>query len=53
LTNLAERADYAETKKKLREELNKWMHDTEDPRAKGEDDRWDKYPYFGPGLKKK
>jgi arylsulfatase A-like enzyme len=53
LTNLADLADYAETKKKLREELDGWMRDTQDPRAKGDDDRWDKYPYFGPNLKKK
>ncbi len=53
LTNLADRAAYAETKQKLRAELDRWMRDTDDPRARGEDDRWDKYPYLGPVNKKK
>ncbi len=43
LTNLADVADYAETKKKLGDELDRWMRDTQDPRAKGYDDRWDWY----------
>jgi arylsulfatase A-like enzyme len=51
LTNLADSADHAGTKKKLREELERWMRDTGDPRARGEEP-WDKYPYFGSGPKK-
>jgi uncharacterized sulfatase len=53
LTNLAELPEYAETRRKLRAELDQWMHDTQDPRAKGEDGRWDGYPYFGNEPKKK
>ena len=37
----------AEARKKLRAELDRWMKDTGDPRALGEDDRWDRYPYVG------
>jgi arylsulfatase A-like enzyme len=31
----------------LRAELEQWMKDTADPRATSDDDRWDRYPYFG------
>jgi uncharacterized sulfatase len=47
LTNVADRPEYAAARKKLRADLDQWMHDTGDPRAKGEDDRWDRYPYYG------
>jgi arylsulfatase A-like enzyme len=47
LTNLAEKAEFADAKKKLRTDLDRWMKDTEDPRSTGDDDRWDKYRYFG------
>lgn len=47
LTNLAERPEHAEAKKKLHAELERWMKETGDPRAAGEDDRWDRYPYYG------
>jgi len=49
LANVAERADYAGIKGKLRAELDRWMKETEDPRALNDDDRWDHYPYFGKG----
>jgi uncharacterized sulfatase len=52
LTNLADRKDYAEAKRKLRTELEQWMRETKDPRAAGDDDRWDRYPYFGGQPKK-
>lgn len=53
LTNLADRLEYAETKSKLRAELDRWMRETKDPRFAGEDDRWDRYPYFGSEPTKK
>jgi hypothetical protein len=28
------------------------MKETGDPRATTDDDRWDRYPYFGPPAKK-
>jgi uncharacterized sulfatase len=52
LTNLADRPDYAQTKRTLQEALNAWMRATNDPRARAEDDRWDHYPYFGSEPKK-
>src|SRR5262249_24917976 len=52
LTNLADRREYAEAKRKLRTELEQWMRETKDPRAAGDDDRWDRYPYFGGQPKK-
>jgi len=53
LRNLADLPDYAEVKRKLRAELEQWMQRTGDPRASGNDDRWDRYPYFGTEPKKK
>jgi len=31
----------------MREQLDRWMKETADPRAIADDDRWDNYPYFG------
>ena len=46
--NVAASREYAEIRKKLRGELDRWMLETGDPRAKGETDRWDaKCPYVG------
>ena len=39
--------EYERIKKDLRAALDKWMRDTGDPRITSDDDRWDKYPYFG------
>jgi N-sulfoglucosamine sulfohydrolase len=47
LDNVAARAEYAQAKKALRAALDQWMRDTADPRATTDDDRWDRYPYFG------
>ncbi|MCI0392435.1 MAG: sulfatase [Acidobacteria bacterium] len=47
LINVAERAEYAKAKKQARAALDKWMRETGDPRATKDDDRWDRYPYFG------
>jgi N-sulfoglucosamine sulfohydrolase len=52
MNNVADRAEYAEAKKRLRADLDRWMKETADPRAAGEDDRWDRYPYKGPPSKK-
>jgi uncharacterized sulfatase len=41
LHNLAADPAHAETLKKMRAELDRWMADTGDPRAKGETDLWD------------
>ena len=47
INNVAMKEEYARTKKDLRAALDKWMRDTGDPRITTDDDRWDKYPYFG------
>jgi uncharacterized sulfatase len=52
MNNVAGRTEYAEAKKELRTELDRWMKSTGDPRAAGEDDRWDRYPYVDPPPKK-
>jgi arylsulfatase A-like enzyme len=36
-------------KEKLRAELLEWMKSTGDPRASGDTDTYDKYPYYGAG----
>lgn len=45
--NVAGSSEYAAVQKKLRERLQEWMKRTGDPRAMSDDDRWDRYPYFG------
>jgi arylsulfatase A-like enzyme len=47
LTNVAADPAHAAAKKRLRASLDAWMRDTGDPRAATDDDRWDRYPYFG------
>ena len=47
MTNVAGRPEYAEAQKRMRGELDRWMRETGDPRAMADDDRWDRYPYFG------
>jgi arylsulfatase A-like enzyme len=47
IDNVAMQADYAAAKKDLRAALDTWMRDTADPRISTDDDRWDRYPYFG------
>ncbi len=45
--NVAARAEYAAHKAELRAALENWMRQTGDPRLTPDDDRWDRYPYFG------
>lgn len=45
--NVAGRPEYAEVQKQLRAELDRWMVETADPRAKGETDFWDAVEYVG------
>jgi len=47
LHNVADNSDYTKQQKELRERLDRWMKETEDPRALHDDDRFDKYPYYG------
>jgi arylsulfatase A-like enzyme len=48
LTNLADRPAYAGTRRALRASLDRWMRETGDPRAAADDDRFDRFRYFGP-----
>ncbi len=50
--NVADRPEHAEAKARLRADLERWMRETGDPRALGDDDRWDRYPYIGGARKK-
>lgn len=47
LDNVAANAEYARAKQELRAALDRWMRETGDPRSTADDDRWDRYPYFG------
>jgi N-sulfoglucosamine sulfohydrolase len=53
MNNVADKAEYQKAKQELGAELDQWMRATGDPRAAGEDDRWDRFPYFGGGPKPK
>ena len=45
--NIAGQREYESDQKQLKAMLEKWMRDTHDPRISQDDDRWDKYPYYG------
>jgi uncharacterized sulfatase len=47
LRNLATRPDFAETRKRLRNAIQRHLTKTKDPRALGLDAPWDYYPYYG------
>jgi arylsulfatase A-like enzyme len=51
LENVAGREAYRETQRRLRAELESWLRDTADPRMSVDDDRWDRFPYFGDRAK--
>ncbi|RPI49263.1 MAG: heparan N-sulfatase [Acidobacteria bacterium] len=51
LTNVAADPGRSGAKANLRRMLDEWMRTTGDPRATVDDDRWDRYPYYGqPGT---
>ncbi|MBA3438415.1 MAG: sulfatase [Pyrinomonadaceae bacterium] len=47
LVNVVGEPRYADARRLLRTSLDKWMRETADPRATSDDDRFDRYPYFG------
>ena len=47
LKNVAGDARHSAAKARLRKMLDEWMRTTGDPRATTDDDRWDRYPYYG------
>lgn len=51
IENVAGRPEHREAQARLRGDLDRWMRDTADPRAMQDDDRWDRYPYYGQPVK--
>ena len=47
LNNVAGEPGRGSVKAQLRRMLDEWMRSTGDPRATSDDDRWDRYPYYG------
>jgi arylsulfatase A-like enzyme len=47
ITNVAGDAAYADIRKRLATEMDRWLKETKDPRAGGGGDEFEKYPYFG------
>jgi arylsulfatase A-like enzyme len=47
INNVASQATYAQIKEQLWADLERWRQATADPRLTNDDDRWDRYPYFG------
>ena len=52
LNNVADKPEYARAKNKLSAALIAELKATKDPRVLGKGDLFDKYPYYGGGLKK-
>jgi arylsulfatase A-like enzyme len=51
LMNVANDPSRSDAKARLRRTLEEWMRTTGDPRATTDDDRWDRYPYYGQPAK--
>ena len=51
LVNVAASRDYDGAKKELAASLDRWMRTTNDPRLTDDDDRWDRFPYYGNPVK--
>jgi arylsulfatase A-like enzyme len=51
LENVAGRPSYGQVQRELRAELDRWLRETGDPRLTGDDDRWDRFPYYGQPAK--
>lgn len=47
VSNVADDPAQADVVATLRATLDAWMRDTADPRATTNDDRWERYPYYG------
>lgn len=49
--NVAGLAPYRDALRRLRGELDAWLRETGDPRMAGDDDRWDRFPFYGQSAK--
>lgn len=47
IVNVARDPVYAESRARLKGQLEAWQRSTADPRLTHDDDRWDRYPYYG------
>jgi arylsulfatase A-like enzyme len=51
LENVAAQPAHRAARERLRGELDRWLRETGDPRAIADDDRWDRFPYYGAPAK--
>jgi arylsulfatase A-like enzyme len=51
LKNIAGQSAHRATQQRLRADLDRWLRETGDPRATADDDRWDRFPYYGQPAK--
>jgi N-sulfoglucosamine sulfohydrolase len=51
LENVAGRPAHRDAQRRLRAELESWQRETGDPRTTRDDDRWDRFPYYGQPAK--
>ena len=51
LKNLAGQSAHRAAQQRLRADLDRWLRETRDPRATADDDRWDRFPYYGQPAK--
>ena len=51
LENVVGLAAHREAQQRLRGELDRWLRETGDPRVTEDDDRWDRFPYYGAPAK--
>lgn len=49
--NVAGQAAHLDVQRRLRADLDRWLRETGDPRATVDDDRWDRFPYYGEPAK--
>jgi arylsulfatase A-like enzyme len=51
MINLAGRTEHQAAQQRLGDELTRWLRETGDPRVAVDDDRWDRFPYYGAPAK--